>query len=644
MKNHIIGIDGYFLCCSKKYYDLENPRDAEEILNYLQEISDDDDNFNTVQQCDHLDLVLLPPEDVDDSDKDDAPSDEEGEYEVKDIGKGILKQPMEIFAVSENNEDRVELNLGSRDDEFDESDDEIPLSSFVKRKRKETANKQKASKSNQPKEIPLKRKPRNWQEKTLTATSEKSKLRKNPQPAIVERIQDENLAPVDLFKMFFSEEYVQNICDETNKYAIFKGNHNFSVSTKEMYIYLGILILSGYCKLPARRMYWETKSDTFNSLVSNSISRDRFETIHRFLHFNDNTKIDASNKLYKIQPLLDRINEVSQALALPLGENFSLDEAMEPYYGHHHMKQFIKGKPIRYGFKFWCLSTSEGYLLKFDPYCGAGDKKEGKSLGSSVTEKLCLEYLPENSTIFIDNFFNSLPLLNDLKNENIKCIGTIRADRVEKAPLKDLKKEVRGSIHAIQDINESICLVRWHDNSQVTIGTNIDNDQICLTKGKCKRWSKKEKAYVYVDQPTLVNLYNQGMGGVDLFDKLRGLYRIRIRSKKWYWPFIRFCLNGSLVNMWIIYRYAFPKMSLLAFTRRVVLSLLTAPEHLSGPKPKCSRSIPKEIRYDRIDHLIASIPTQRQCAYCKKCAKFICSKCNVGVHPKVCFQAYHTSL
>lgn len=168
-----------------------------------------------------------------------------------------------------------------------------------------------------------------------------------------------------------------------------------------MYVYFGILILSGYNKLPSRRMYWERKSDTYNHLVSNSISRDRFVLIHRYLHFNDNNKIDPNNKLYKIQPLIDRINEISQALAIPLDKHFSLDEAMEPYYGHHHIKQFIRGKSIRYGFKFWYFSTSEGYSLKFVPYCRAGDKKGFKSLGSSVTENLCLQYLLTGSTVYI---------------------------------------------------------------------------------------------------------------------------------------------------------------------------------------------------------------------------------------------------
>ncbi|KAK9730775.1 Transposase IS4 [Popillia japonica] len=328
---------------------------------------------------------------------------------------------------------------------------------------------------------------------------------------------------------------------------------------------------------------------------------------------------------------------------------------MEPYYGRHSIKQFIKGKPIRYGFKFWVLTTG-GYVLKFMPYCGAGDKIEGKSLGSSVTESLCLGYIPANSTVYIDNFFNSLSLLQELGKNKINCIGTIRADRIQKVSLQDLRNAIRGVTHTLQN-PDYITLTRWKDNNQVTIGTNVQSDDVCLTKGLCKRWSRQLHKHVDVDEPSVIHLYNQGMGGVDLFDNMRGLYRIRIRSRKWYWPLVRFCLNTAVVNSWLLYRYAYPSTSLLDYTRKIILSRLTAPEYLNGPKPKRrltapeylngpkpkrSKNVLHEIRYDKIDHLIDQQNTQRRCAFCGKCAKFSCGKCNVGLHPKTCFRVYHT--
>ena len=82
------------------------------------------------------------------------------------------------------------------------------------------------------------------------------------------------------------------------------------------------------------------------------------------------------------------LNNKFQQFIIPLESSFSVDEAMEPYYGHHSLKQFIRGKPIRYVFKIWCLCTSKGYLVKFEPYTGTGNKEEGKTLGTCITEKL----------------------------------------------------------------------------------------------------------------------------------------------------------------------------------------------------------------------------------------------------------------
>ena len=48
----------------------------------------------------------------------------------------------------------------------------------------------------------------------------------------------------------------------------------------------------------------------------------------------------------------------------------SVDESIIPYYGKHGTKQFIRGKPIRFGFKLWCITSSEGYLFHAEPYCG----------------------------------------------------------------------------------------------------------------------------------------------------------------------------------------------------------------------------------------------------------------------------------
>ncbi|GLV45594.1 hypothetical protein CBL_02614 [Carabus blaptoides fortunei] len=61
------------------------------------------------------------------------------------------------------------------------------------------------------------------------------------------------------------------------------------------------------------------------------------------------------------------------------------------------------------------------------------------------------------------------------------------------------------------DSANGITLIRWSDKSQVIVATNQHDQNIRLTKGQCKRWSRKNKSSVQVDQPILINLYNQGM-------------------------------------------------------------------------------------------------------------------------------------
>ncbi|KAJ4448837.1 hypothetical protein ANN_00228 [Periplaneta americana] len=116
-------------------------------------------------------------------------------------------------------------------------------------------------------------------------------------------------------------------------------------------------------------------------------------------------------------------------------------------------------------------------------------------------------FVPPRSQVFIDNYVNSIPLLENMTRKEINVTGTIRADRTQKAPLKDLKKSARGSFHSIRDPASNITLVRWNDNSQVTMATNR-TDSLVTGLTKCSRYSASSKNRVNMPQPSLVNEYN----------------------------------------------------------------------------------------------------------------------------------------
>lgn len=76
------------------------------------------------------------------------------------------------------------------------------------------------------------------------------------------------------------------------------------------------------------------------------------------LHVVDNTKATDDDPFFKLLPTFTELN--ASFKLLPYTKEQSVDEAMVPYYGKHGCKQFIRGKPVRFGYKVWCLASPAG--------------------------------------------------------------------------------------------------------------------------------------------------------------------------------------------------------------------------------------------------------------------------------------------
>ena len=76
--------------------------------------------------------------------------------------------------------------------------------------------------------------------------------------------------------------------------------------------------------------------------------------------------LDPDDRMSKVRPLLSMINERCLNNFVKQQE-LSLDESMIPYYGRHGSKQFIRGKPIRFGYKFSALTLPLDVPLSLSP-------------------------------------------------------------------------------------------------------------------------------------------------------------------------------------------------------------------------------------------------------------------------------------
>ena len=103
---------------------------------------------------------------------------------------------------------------------------------------------------------------------------------------------------------------------------------------------------------------------------------------------------------------------------------------MVPYFGHHGCKQYIRGKPICFGYKIWCLNTTLGYLVQFQPYQGKGSvTRPGCGLGGPFVLDLINDlHVGPKYSLYFDNFFTSLHLLDTLTALGIGATGTLRSN------------------------------------------------------------------------------------------------------------------------------------------------------------------------------------------------------------------------
>lgn len=277
------------------------------------------------------------------------------------------------------------LNYYNNDEYVWDEEDDIPLASF----RRPTKR--------------VKRQQFSWMPENV-------EVQKGSSEELLYSCVENNPSPLEMFQYFFDEDVFNMLVVFTNNYAQNK-NHIGNVSKDELKVFVGVLLVSGYSIVSRRRMYWETSDDTHNKTIADAISRNRFDYIMAHLHCCDNYNLDKNNKFAKMTPLFEELNTRFLQFA-PVQINYSVDEAMIEYFGRHPTKQFIRGKPIRWGYKFWVGATPLGYIVWFSPYQGAeatlnayADMNLGTKVVLNFCDTLIKRQLGIKYHIFCDNFF-----------------------------------------------------------------------------------------------------------------------------------------------------------------------------------------------------------------------------------------------
>jgi len=143
------------------------------------------------------------------------------------------------------------------------------------------------------------------------------------------------------FDHYIPPELIEIVVDQTNLYAqqqIAKmprptTKHTCSeewkpVTVIEMKKFLGLIFVTGIVRKPKLELYWSTRGIFQTPIFPKIMSRNRFQLIQRYLHFNDNNTAGTNeDHLYKNRTILDIVVNNFRTNYIPHRE-ISLDEGM----------------------------------------------------------------------------------------------------------------------------------------------------------------------------------------------------------------------------------------------------------------------------------------------------------------------------
>ncbi|KAK9976482.1 hypothetical protein ABG768_021687 [Culter alburnus] len=260
----------------------------------------------------------------------------------------------------------------------------------------------------------------------------------------------------------------------------------------------GYPALHGISELPSIDDYWVM--ETRVPQVANLMSSKRFRLMRRLVHFTDNTQIPGT---------IDRFFKVFKATVQPPG-NIS------------------RTSPDKWGFKLFARSSEDGFIHDLVLY-------KGKTMLEAHGVPMNTMSSSTTTANFADNFFSSLEIVCYLKDKNCWYTGTARDNRIGK------KKAVPHGMHDCVTSDDGILALRLKDNKVVTLLSDLGVE--------------KEQ----VSCPAVIKSYNANMGGIDNSDMLVHLYRIPMKSKRWYMQMFANAVDVSLTNAWIITSDDVPK-------------------------------------------------------------------------------------
>ena len=309
-------------------------------------------------------------------------------------------------------------------------------------------------------------------------------------------------------------------------------------------------------------------------------------------------KENKNNRLYKVAELFEYFIGACKANYRP-NMCIALDEAVKKFKGRCIFKQYIKNKPVRWGIKIFCVCCSAtSYLWNASFYVGKKEEDEDRDKDASVTQSTVVKLLEplsgKNHRVYMDNYYTSIPLFNELLKMEIFATGTVRTNGKGLDRYVTMKKEEERNLKKNPGLTRfssygRLVYAAWFDKRAVHVLSNchqpVGDDTVdhwfTAKKGE-KAQTASGKILKKIPICPIVRSYRLWMGAVDTFDQFRSYIKLEMRTGKFWHVMFWFILESALVNAWILYRVsrelALLEVEYTHFQFRVAIALALAQE------------------------------------------------------------------
>ncbi|XP_077397623.1 heterogeneous nuclear ribonucleoprotein U-like protein 1 isoform X1 [Festucalex cinctus] len=487
---------------------------------------------------------------------------------------------------------------------------------------------------------------------------------------------DSNM-PADFLELFLTDELLQQIADRTNLYAVqcFEDpseklpsrSHLWKpVTVSDLKTFFGLTFITSYVIKPNFSLYWSEDEVDITPHFSQTMSRNKFQIIWKFLNYNNPELDDGTDKMYEVRPVLDYVVGKFKVLYEP-GQNICIDESMLNCQSCVSFKTYCPKKAVKFGIKSYLLCDSAtGYCFNLEPDLG-----EARTTSEIVFS--LLDRLPGHGyTLYMDYSYNSIAMCELLLGAETNVCGTLKKNKGEPKIFRQVRKSDMKAAGKLVRHNKRVMVVAWQDKRMVT----TCHEDAMQTVDVSQKGHKDDDPGL---KPQCVVAYNSSMVAVQKLDKNMTYYPFVRKSPTWSKKFVAYLFQICMSNAHVLYRARHPEASitLLEFIRSVAKSWTVKQHGLVQVKKEeeeeepakratgkgCSgrsRRNDPESRLDgqigkhKLDYLITASRSinakKRSGRSCRVCARkglrkdtvLWCVSCCVALHPGECFTAYHT--